>query len=330
MSNTRSNALRRGVALFEAPPLAMLEVKGADHHEFLHRVLSADVKRLDIDRACPAALLTAKGKVIASLVALRRPDAMLLLVERTAQAALRVALERYVVIDDVTIVDDPRAIFGLFGPALATLERIGAQLGALEPYHCTQVTSPEGDFLAIGDDRLATPGGFLIGDADRATKLKDRLCQAGAILLGDDEFEVARIEAGSPKMGAELGEEVMVLEAGQRGAVSFDKGCYIGQEPVCRVNSRGQVMRLLVGLRVLGDRIPAADETLRSATKDDAGRITSAVRSAELDAVIALAYVHRSCAESGTELEVEKGGLARVVDLPHIPVDRRPLVCPSY
>lgn len=131
-------------------------------------------------------------------------------------------------------------------------------------------------------------------------------------------------------MGAELSEEVLILEAGQLSSLSFDKGCYPGQEPVCRIHNRGQVNRLLVGLRLECERLPLAAEKLIHSDKEDAGWLTSVTVSQELDAPIALGYVHRKVADVGARMALEHGGWAEVVALPHVATEVWPLTLPKY
>ena len=132
---------------------------------------------------------------------------------------------------------------------------------------------------------------------------------------GTEALESLRIEAGIPRYGAELAEDTLLLEAGLLNAVSFTKGCYLGQEIVERARSRGHVNWRLVGLTVDSAQPPAPGEKLTAAEKQ-IGEITSACVLPSPGKTIALAYVRREVAETGTQLALASGAAAEVTALP--------------
>jgi folate-binding protein YgfZ len=130
-----------------------------------------------------------------------------------------------------------------------------------------------------------------------------------------DAVEAARIEAGAPLFGRDITLENLPQEVGRDAqAISFTKGCYLGQETVARIDALGHVNKLLVGVKFAGDQLPAARTPLRAGGKS-AGEVTSAAWSPRLGAVLALAYVKRLLAKPGTRLESDAGS-AEVVALP--------------
>ena len=134
--------------------------------------------------------------------------------------------------------------------------------------------------------------------------------------LDDAEFEERRIEAGTPRYGVDMGEDRLPIEAGINDAVSFDKGCYLGQEVIARATNLGHINRRLVGLVLDGEAPAAAGAKLSSPSKPDAGWITSSARSRRLGKTIALGYVHRTLWDPGTQLTVADGRSATVAALP--------------
>ena len=161
---------------------------------------------------------------------------------------------------------------------------------------------------------MGTAGGVdLIAAAADAGRLRAALLGAGAVEVGAEAVEILRIEAGTPRFGAEMGAETMPAEAGiVESAVSFAKGCYIGQETVARLHYKGRPNRNLRGLRLSA---PAAAGAILRLGEKEVGRVGSACVSPALGP-IALAIVRRE-AEPGDELAVgEDGVTARVVDLP--------------
>jgi folate-binding protein YgfZ len=150
-----------------------------------------------------------------------------------------------------------------------------------------------------------------------------RLLEAGARLCGWQALETARIEAGVPRFGADMDETNLAPEALDTRAISYTKGCYIGQEVIARIRTYGQVAKSLRGLRLAGDapEAPARGAKLFLGDKE-VGSITSAMWSPALRALIALGYVRREANQTGTELEVRTAGgkvPARIVDLPFEP-----------
>jgi folate-binding protein YgfZ len=209
---------------------------------------------------------------------------------------------RSVEIVDVT---GERAILSLIGPRSVEI----AGTPALPEHSCVETRIGGVDCLAVGTGE----GIDLIAGADDANRLREGLIAGGAVEVGPDAAEVLRIEAGTPRFGAEMGRQTMPAEAGiVERAVSFTKGCYIGQEPVARLHYKGRPNRHLRGLELSA---PAeAGATLWLAGKE-VGKIGSACVS-PARGPIALAIVRRE-AEPGMELAVgEDGVTARVVELP--------------
>jgi folate-binding protein YgfZ len=153
----------------------------------------------------------------------------------------------------------------------------------------------------------------LIVAGEEADGLREALLAAGAAEVSEEAAEILRIEGGRPRFGAEMGTETMPAEAGiVEAAVSFDKGCYIGQEPVARLHYKGRPNRHLRGLRLSA---PAAAGAALRLGEREVGRVGSSCVS-PLHGPIALAVVRRE-AEPGSELLLDEGGVtARVVDLP--------------
>jgi folate-binding protein YgfZ len=139
--------------------------------------------------------------------------------------------------------------------------------------------------------------------------------------LLDAEFEVLRVEAGTPRYGVDMGEDRLPIEAGVTDAVSFTKGCYLGQEVIARATNLGHINRRLVGLRLDGDGAAAPGSRLSTASRPDAGVVTSSVVSPRLGP-IALGYVHRTLWDEGTELTVADPAGARQARVTGLPFNR--------
>lgn len=300
--------LREECGLLDRSERGKLAVRGAEAAEYLQGQLTNDVEGLAPGEGCYAALLDRKGHIQGDMRVLRTgPDEVWIDTEPGALEAVRRHLEMYKIGREVELADlsAERAILSLVGPRSAEV----AGTAAL-PEHGSEAADVGGvECLAVG----TREGIDLIAATEHAGRLREALLAAGAAEVSPDAVEVLRIEAGTPRFGAEMSGETMPAEAGiVEAAVDFEKGCYIGQEPVARLHYRGRPNRHLRGLELSAPAPPGA--ALRLGEKE-VGRIGSACVS-PARGPIALAIVRRE-AEPGAELAVgEDGVTARVVDLP--------------
>lgn len=321
---------RNAAALFALAGRGLVEVRGSDRVRFLQGQLTHDVAGLDPAgprSGCHALVLTPQGRIVAELHVLARPDAFWLETDRAAVPALIARLEKYVIADDVEIEDcsSAWARFGIEGPRAA--EAVAGATGipvALEPdaWTALSIAGVEGVAVAFGwSGGLALQ--LLVPAAARAAvaaALDAAVRRIGGGAAGAETLEVLRVEAGIPRFGAELGEQTLPAEVRLvEGTVSFTKGCYTGQEVVARMQSRGRVGHLLVGLRLpLGSNpLPAPGTALRRAGAS-VGEITSVALSPAAGP-IALGFVRAAHAEPGTRLALPSGDVS-VVSLPFGPL----------
>lgn len=300
--------LREECGLLDRSERGKLIFSGSEAAEYLQGQLTSDVEALDPGEGQYAALLDRKGHIQADMRVLRTaPEEIWVDTEPQALEVAQRHLEMYKIGREVAIADvtAERAILSLIGPRSVEI----AGTAALPEHACEAVKLGGIECLAVG-----TAGGIdLIAKSADAVGLRDALTSAGAVAVGPEAAEVVRIEAGTPRFGAEMSSESMPAEAGiVERAISFTKGCYIGQEPVARLHYKGRPNRHLRGLQLSA---PAgAGAGLRLGEKE-VGRIGSACIS-PARGPIALAIVRRE-AEPGAELAVgEDGVTARVVDLP--------------
>jgi tRNA-modifying protein YgfZ len=300
--------LREECGLLDRSERGKLIVSGDEAVEYLQGQLTNDVEALAPGEGQYAALLDRKGHMQADMRVLRiSAEEIGVDTEPEALDAAKRHLEMYKIGREVTIADltAERAILSLIGPR--SVEIAGT---AVLPEYAGEAADIDGvGCLAVG----AAGGIDLIVKAPEAGRLRDALTRRGAVEVGAEAAEMLRIEAGTPRFGAEMGAETMPAEAGiVERAISFTKGCYIGQEPVARLHYKGRPNRHLRGLELSAPAAPGAG--LRLGEKE-VGRIGSACVS-PARGPIALAIVRRE-AEPGAELVVgEDGVTARVVDLP--------------
>jgi folate-binding protein YgfZ len=288
---------------------AALTVKGTDGAEYLQGQLTNDIEALERGQGCYAALLDRKGHLQADMRVLHLEDEEIWLDLETGPApAVLKHLRTYSIGRDVEIEDasDRWTITSLIGPRAREL----AGFEGLAPEHAQGFREWERiEALAVATD----VGLDLITKADAAASLGELLAAAGAVEVSEPAAEIIRVESGRPRFGLDMGPESMPAEADlTERAVDFEKGCYIGQEPVARLHYRGKPNRTLRGLRLSALAEHGAPLLLGD---KEVGTIGSTSLSPAFGP-IALAIVRREAAE-GDRLAVGDGNTtAEVVGLP--------------
>lgn len=290
-------------------------ITGADRLSFLHALLTNDVARLTKGTGTYSAYLTPQGRMISDMRVIETGDRVLLDVEGAVAVPLAERFEKLIFSEDVQVqnLSDELAEIGVHGPSAAdAVERAtGINAARLENQHDNISATGWGPALAgpitlVRDDSLGLTGFDLyIARAD-ADQVRAKLVDAGAMEASKETAELLRIEAGRPRFGIDMDTETIPLEAGiEDRAISFTKGCYVGQEVIIRVMHRGhgRVARRLVGLVLDGGAAPSRGDAILAGEKE-VGEITSAADSPLMSSPIALGYVHRDCTAPGTQLLV--------------------------
>lgn len=293
---------------------ARLEVRGPDAADWLQGLLTQEVKGLRAGQGAYAAYLTPQGRMVADLRVLRRDDSFLLETVGSARAVLLSRLDQFVIMEDVTIADvtDTTGCLTVVGPgAAASLAACtGLALGSLValPEHRQLALEQRGAFVCASREFGVPAFDLYAASADVdiwGTLLTARLPQASERLI-----ETARIEAGRPRFGVDMHEDTIPLEAGiESRAISFDKGCYVGQEVVIRILHRGQgrVARRLVWIESAPHALDAPawrpGESVHLAGRA-VGAVTSGCWSPARGGLLGIAMVHRDAAEPGTVVTI--------------------------
>ena len=300
-------AVRRGAGLIDHGNLGVLEVTGRDRASFLHAMLSNDVKSLAPGQGCQAAFLDIHGKVQTLLLVWVLDDKILVVTPGGMGVKTNEALDRYLFSEKAYFRDatGERSLLMLAGPeAPAPAERL---TGARPPEpRWSHVAARLGEV----DVRLVSGGGetgeaevWIVSAIADGPRVWHAAIAAGARPVGARAHESLRIEAGTPYLGHDVDEEVLLPEIPIESWVSYTKGCYIGQEVVVRIRDRGHVNRHLRGLVLEGEAI-APHGALVVAGDTEIGKVTSAAWSFGLKRPIALAYVRRQHAEPGADVGV--------------------------
>jgi folate-binding protein YgfZ len=307
--STEYQAITEACGLLDRSDRGKLALSGADAKRFLQGQVTNDIEGLLEGAGCYAAFLTPKGKMLGDLRVLDTGDELLLDTERSALQALFNMIRRFSVGYDAELHKRTvqRGLLSLLGP------RADAILGESAPGAAEHAHRPA--IIGAVDARpVRTDVGIdLLCDAADTDTLAEALHSIGAVPISESTAEIVRVERGRPRYGVDLDESVIPQEAGlNERAVSFTKGCYVGQETVARLYYRGKPNRHLRGLR--SDEPLAAGQELHV---DDraVGRLTSAVSSPRLGWV-GLALVRRE-APPGSRVAVgDSGHHAEVVELP--------------
>jgi tRNA-modifying protein YgfZ len=282
-------AMLEGCAVVDRSERGKLALTGGEAKAFLHGQVTNDVERLEPGRGCYAAFLTHKGKMLGDVRILDTGDELLLDTERVALQELFNMIRRFKLGLDVELHKRTleRGLLSLIGPGARRVA------GAAD-----------------------LPGVDVLCAAADSERVASALVAAGAEPAGEDAAEVRRVETGRPRYGVDLDDGVIPQEAGLNArAVSFEKGCYVGQETVARLYFRGKPNRHLRGLRLSG---PAARGDALRLGEREVGRLGSVVDS-PLHGPIALALVRREAAPGDTLAVAEGDVRAEVVDLPFAP-----------
>jgi folate-binding protein YgfZ len=286
-----------------------LALAGSEAKEFLHGQVTNDVEGLEPGSGCYAAFLTHKGKMLGDLRVLDAGDELLLDCERVALQELFTMIRRYKLGRDVELHKRTleRGLLSLLGP---DARRIAGAGGLPENEHSHRPGEVGGAPVRL----IATDLGVdVLCDAADTVRVAAALAAAGALTASEADAEVRRVESGRPRYGVDLDDTVIPQEAGLNArAVSFEKGCYVGQETVARLYFRGKPNRHLRGLRLTA---PAPQGEPLWLGERQVGRLGTVVES-PLHGPIALALVRREAAPGDSLRVGEDGVRAQVVDLP--------------
>jgi folate-binding protein YgfZ len=249
-------ALTHTVGLIDLPMVGVLRLRGGDRVRFLNAMVTNDVSKLTSGTACEALLTTTKGRIVADVLVLARVDELLVLVMQGATARVFEAFDSHIIADDVQLTDmsAEMSVFSLEGPkSRETVWRIFPR----EPLPLENLKFTENEYqglhaMVLRHSVSGEKGLHVITSRGQSERLRDFLVQAGVgmdmQLTGRVALNMRRIEAGLPRYGVDVSEDNFPKEARLDDHVSYDKGCYLGQETIARMHYRGHPNWLLVGL----------------------------------------------------------------------------------
>lgn len=317
MTEQGYKAFRESAALLDLSGRGKLRASGEDRARLLHAMTTNHIQEMQPGQGRYVFFLNAQGRIQCDANMLAMADHFLIDTEPETHEKLYKHLDSYIIADDVVLEDltAATATLSIEGPHA---ERILSAIGAPVPGEPMASVAWSAK-LAARLNSTGMPGYFLMVPAEEKDALIGELVKAGAVPADSDDARIVRIENGKPRYGEDILETVIPQETQVMYSVHFNKGCYLGQEIVERVRSRGRLNRMLVSLDIETQTPPPAD-TKVTVDEKEAGRITSAVFSPNRGKVVAFAYLRAERVEA-TNLMVEgapAGGVRRPLNQPEI------------
>ncbi len=304
-------AVQSGAAIYDRTHWGRIEVSDRDRLTFLHNQSTNDLKSRKSGEGCDTVLVNSTARTIDIATAYVLDESVLLMVSPSMAEKLMKLLDRYIFFaDKVKLVDlsEQTTAISLMGrQSDAVIEKLGASEIIGQPYGSHQQF--DRIRIAVGNE-FAIAGYTLI--ANRSVDLKQILLDAGATTISDRTWELLRIQQGRPLPGQELTEEYNALEAGLWKMISFDKGCYIGQETIARLDTYNGVKQSLWGVKL--DQF-VAPGTVATVDREKVGVLTSAI--ATDDGAIGLAYIRTRVGGAGLQVMFDNHP-SQTVEIPFV------------
>jgi folate-binding protein YgfZ len=320
-------ALKHSTGLGDWTGWGVLRLAGSSRLDFVHRLSTNDVLGLEPGQGLATVFTTPIGRIVDLVFAIVRENDLLLIVSRGADSTVADWLQRHIFFNDDVVVEIMTGHWGLIGcsgpraPSLVTVS-VGSEVADLAPFH--SITGQVNGKAVTVLRSIPLGNGFLLMTrADRAPDVWSSLAAAvttvGGTLAGELALDTARLGAGWPRFGQELSEDYVPLETGLKWAISFEKGCYVGQEIIARMDTFQRLAKRIV---VLGcDHAQNTEETAIMAgstvwNRDrKVGQVTSVAPLIDQGIIKALAYVKIDSARPGEKLTVGEpmGGLTTTV-----------------
>ena len=315
-----------GAGLIDLSARGRILISGSEAVMFLNGLVTNDMKTLAVNTWMPAVFPNVQGRLLAAVRIIHRDDGFLIDTENATRDTVVKLLERFTLAGDFRLADltentaqlsiqgaqASETMAAVFGETIANLVR-DAVAGV--DWQGKQVT-------VIRATHTAEDGFDLFADMTAVETLRDAFIKAGAQPIGDDTVETLRIEAGIARYGIDMDETNVVTETNLDDAVSFTKGCYLGQEIIARIKYRGHVARKLAGLIFAGEASLESGAKIFSVDDKEIGRVTSVAFSPRLARTVALAYVKYDYLAPGTSVKVDSSATKFVASVSGLPFVR--------
>ncbi|MBA3256444.1 MAG: aminomethyl transferase family protein [Pyrinomonadaceae bacterium] len=317
----------RGAGVIDLSPRGRFQVRGAEAVQFLNGLITNDMKTLAENQWMPAVFPNVQGRLLAYVRVVRIRDGFLIDTEGASQETVLKTIQRFTLAGDFHVTDLTKRTALLSVQGKQASEIVGSVLGetplGLSRNGVVEIEWQQKSLTVLRATHTAEDGFDIVVSADQGASLWDAFLHAGARPVGHEALDRLRIEAGVPRYGIDMDETNVVTETGLDGAVSYTKGCYIGQEIIARIKYRGHVAKKLVGLSFDRTRKIDQDAKIKSTDDREIGRITSHTLSPHLGCTVALGYVKYEYLSAGTEVRVVSGEREIAATVSALPFVRR-------
>jgi aminomethyltransferase len=312
------SALRSRCGVYDLSWRAKLVLTGNDRIRWLNGMITNNVRDLAVGRGVYGFVLSPQGRILGDLYAYNRSDSLLIDTDCSQAPKLLEIFDHYIIMDDVEVtnVGDKLTSIGVAGPGSTDLlRRVGLLSTDVDRLQCTDVTWEQIGLTVVRSDSPTVDAYEIWVSPASVNRLWEAVVTAGATPVGSEALELLRIASGIPRYGIDIRERDLPQETEQERALNFTKGCYIGQEIVERIRSRGNVHRKFTGLLLDGE-LPLAGAKIESEGKD-IGEITStaSLPTSLGERRVALGYVRREIGAPGKQVRVA-GADAVITSLP--------------
>lgn len=298
--------IRKDLGVRDVSHFGKVRVTGRDRFRFLNGMLTSEIKTLEAGKGTYALFLDVKGHIQCDMKVYAFPDHLLLVLQHYLVEKLMQGLDRYIMSEDVKMQDASSefAMIQILGPGSGSfLTTKGLENLPESSYNHRTI-----DIVGTSANLIRLPSGYaLLAPVSAGVEILSFL---EGPLIGGKGFEVLRIESGLPLMQRDMDESNFPQECGLNGALDFQKGCYLGQETMARIDAQGHVNRHLMGF-TLSSPVNAGEKVFRDSK--EVGRITSATHSLLLGEPFGIGYIRREFAKEGEKVEVGTHNTTAVV-----------------
>jgi folate-binding protein YgfZ len=311
-------ALASGSGVYERSLRAKISLTGSDRVRWLNGMVTNNIRDLEAGHGVYAFLLNPQAHILGDLYAYNRGETLLVDTDQVQVEKILAVFDKYIIMDDVEVanISAQFSAIGIAGPkSREALQAAGFGVPELKPLQSVEISWRQTEVTLVrGDNPQVESFELLLAPADNG-RVYEALTKAGAKPVGTTALDLLRIAAGIPRYGVDIRERDLPQETEQERALNFSKGCYVGQEIVERIRSRGQVRRKFTGFAIDG-QLPVPGSKIQVDGKD-VGEITSAASLpvAGGERRVALGYVRREVATPGKRVEAD-GGAATVANVP--------------
>ncbi|MCA9004759.1 MAG: aminomethyltransferase family protein [Planctomycetaceae bacterium] len=304
-------AARESAVVFDLSNRDQIELSGADRQKFLHNFCTNDIKGLKPDQGCEAFITNVQSRILGQINAFLHEDSIWIDTAPGQSEEITKHLERYIILEDAHLLVRTQEFGCLFlsGPrASGILQQLEIDVDSLEVFRQMRVKNSDARLTVRRVDWFGQPGYLCSLQYVKITEFWNSLLEAGAVPAGQQTFDALRIESLYPIYGVDLTDANLAQEASRTAqSISFKKGCYLGQEPIARIDALGHVNKEIRSIGLEGSWVPPVGATvfvLGDDGPEEAGTITSSARSFGKYPAVAMAVLRKNAYEPGTAVEV--------------------------